>query len=58
MKTTTLAAVAFLLGGCGSDTVTVELNFPSADTFVRSESARILVVDIDAGQDRPIVIYR
>ncbi|MEM9070402.1 MAG: hypothetical protein AAGE52_17995 [Myxococcota bacterium] len=41
-----IACLALVLIGCG-DTVPVVLNFPSFDTFVRSETARILVVDTD-----------
>lgn len=44
-------SVALVLLGCGTETVTVDLSFPSAETFVRSESARILVVPIDAGEE-------
>jgi hypothetical protein len=42
-----VAAVLPLGGGCGGDVVAVEFNFPSQDTFVRSDSAELYGVAIE-----------
>lgn len=46
------ATLALAMVGCGSETVDVELNFPSQEAFVRMETARIFVLGLeDGGED-------
>ncbi len=35
--------------GCGGETIDVELNFPSQEAFVRMETARIFVLNLEDG---------
>lgn len=44
-----IGLVGLTLVGCGGETVSVELAFPSSDSFVRSANARLFVVDV--GED-------
>ena len=46
-----LALLPLLIASCGSDTVALELEFPSPDTFVRSETVRVFVVPLGEGQE-------
>ena len=46
-----LALLPLLLASCGSNTVALELEFPSPDTFVRSETVRVFVVPLGEGQE-------
>ena len=42
--------ISFSFWAC-AQTVDLELNFPSADTFVRSETARVFVANIEKGEE-------
>lgn len=46
-----LPLLLLLLASCGSDTVAMELEFPSPETFVRSETVRVFVVPLEEGQE-------
>ena len=48
MRRTPLAAglLLALCAGCGADPVAVELNFPSQETFLQSDFARVRVFDL------------
>jgi hypothetical protein len=41
--------VCLVLAGCGSEPITLELNFPSQETFLYSEQARVLAFPVSGG---------
>jgi hypothetical protein len=51
-------AVVLGLAGCATDPVTLDLNFPSNETFLHSEQARIVVFDVGPGGlgDCPVLL--
>ncbi|MCA9616651.1 MAG: hypothetical protein H6721_25060 [Sandaracinus sp.] len=46
MRRSLLISVLLSLVACGSDTVELQLAFPSSDAFVRSSNAQLFVVDV------------
>lgn len=44
-----LVALVVAAGGCANEPVTVELGFPSQETFLQTEIARVMVFDLGSG---------
>lgn len=52
VRNTALVSVIFvaLLGGCGGDTITLEMSFPSRETFVRVDTVQVFAIPITEDQ--------